>query len=115
MTRRWSRSHPVHVRALAGSFVPERCVCRSGSACANTLRAALGQAEHGVDAQRTLRFRHTGNLQAKFTKVRKVLGMTINCQQHFKQLADSLALEPVREGTCRFLKLSRTSGGSCRP
>jgi hypothetical protein len=65
--------------------------------CANTLGAALRQAEHGVSAQRTFRFRHTGNLEAKFVEVRKVLGMTIDYQKQFKQLADRLALQPNSE------------------
>ncbi|OAI40066.1 hypothetical protein AYO39_00200 [Actinobacteria bacterium SCGC AG-212-D09] len=38
--------------------------------CANTLGAALRQSEHGVAAQRTFRFRHMGNLQAKFAEAR---------------------------------------------
>jgi phage/plasmid-like protein (TIGR03299 family) len=65
--------------------------------CANTLGAALRQAEHGASAQRTFRFRHTGNLQAKFAEARQVLRMTINYQTHFKALADRLALEAISE------------------
>jgi hypothetical protein len=67
--------------------------------CANTLGAAPRQAEHGVNARRTFRFRHTGNLQAKFAEARQVLGMTINYQNQFKELADRLALQPLSEGT----------------
>jgi Domain of unknown function (DUF932) len=62
--------------------------------CANTL-GALRQAEHGVNAQRTFRFRHTGNLQAKFAEARKVLGMTLNYEKQSKELADGLALAPI--------------------
>ena len=40
--------------------------------CANTLGAALRQAERGAHAERTFRFRHTGNLQAKFAEARQV-------------------------------------------
>jgi len=63
--------------------------------CANTLGAALRQAEHGVNAQRTFRFRRTGNLQAKFAESRQVLGMTINYEKQLKVLAHRLALEPI--------------------
>ncbi len=67
--------------------------------CANTLGVALRQAEHGVAAQRTFRFRHTGNLQAKFAEARQVLGITINYQKQFKAMADRLALEQISEHT----------------
>jgi phage/plasmid-like protein (TIGR03299 family) len=79
--------------AVTAAVTPIRIVC------ANTLGAALRQAEPGVSAQRTFRFRHTGNLQAKFAEARHVLGMTINYQQQFKDLADRLALEPISEPT----------------
>ena len=75
--------------AVTAAVTPIRIVC------ANTLGAALRQAEHGASAQRTFRFRHTGNLQTKFAEARQVLGMTINYQQQFKALADRLALEPI--------------------
>lgn len=77
--------------AVTAAVTPIRIVC------ANTLGAALRQAEHGVSAQRTFRFRHTGNLHAKFVEARQVLGMTIDYQVQFKQLADRLALEPITE------------------
>ena len=77
--------------AVTAAVTPIRIVC------ANTLGAALRQAEHGPQAQRTFRFRHTGNLQAKFSEARQVLGMTINYQQQFKVLADRLALESISE------------------
>jgi phage/plasmid-like protein (TIGR03299 family) len=77
--------------AVTGAVTPIRIVC------ANTLGAALHQAEHGVSAQRTFRFRHTGNLQAKFAEARQVLGMTINYQKQFKELAERLAREPIAE------------------
>ena len=63
--------------------------------CANTLGVALRQAEHGKNAERTFRFRHTGDLVAKFAEARKVLGMTINYERQFKVIADRLALEPI--------------------
>src|ERR1700752_4813994 len=51
---------------LTAAVTPIRIVC------ANTLGAALRQAEHGVAARRTFRFRHMGNLQAKFAEARQV-------------------------------------------
>jgi phage/plasmid-like protein (TIGR03299 family) len=57
--------------AVTAAVTPIRIVC------ANTLGAALRQAEYGPGAQRTFRFRHTGNLQTKFAEARQVLGMTI--------------------------------------
>jgi hypothetical protein len=48
-------------------------------------------------AQRTFRFRHTGNLQSQFVEARQVLGMTIDYKEQFKTLADRLALEPISE------------------
>jgi len=75
--------------AVTAAVTPIRIVC------ANTLGAALRQAEHGVNAQRTFRFRHTGNLETKFAEARQVLGMTINYETRFKALADRLALEPI--------------------
>jgi hypothetical protein len=58
-------------------------------------KSALRQAEHGAGAQRTFRFRHTGNLHTKFAEARQVLGMTIDYQNQFKALADLLAREPI--------------------
>jgi phage/plasmid-like protein (TIGR03299 family) len=77
--------------AVTAAVTPIRIVC------ANTLGAALRQAEHGVNAQRTFRFRHTGNLQAKFAEARQVFGMTVNYQKQFKELADRMATEPIAE------------------
>ena len=77
--------------AVTAAVTPIRIVC------ANTLGAALRQAEYGPAAQRTFRFRHTGNLQTKFGEARQVLGMTINYERQFKALADRLALEPIGE------------------
>jgi Domain of unknown function (DUF932) len=79
--------------AVTAAVTPIRIVC------ANTLGAALRQAEHGVNAQRTFRLRHTGNLQAKFAEARQVLGMTINYQKQFKELADRMAAEPIATWT----------------
>jgi phage/plasmid-like protein (TIGR03299 family) len=77
--------------AVTAAVTPIRIVC------ANTLGAALRHAEHGVAAQRTFRFRHTGNLQTKFAEARQVLGMTINYQTQFKALADRMVTEPIAE------------------
>jgi phage/plasmid-like protein (TIGR03299 family) len=75
--------------AVTAAATPIRIVC------ANTLGAALRQAEHGANAQRTFRFRHTGNLQTKLAEARQVLGMTVDYQTQFKALADQLALERI--------------------
>jgi phage/plasmid-like protein (TIGR03299 family) len=75
--------------AVTAAVTPIRIVC------ANTLGAALRRAEHGVSAPRAFRFRHTSNLQTKFVEAREVLGMTIDYQKQFKELADRLALQPI--------------------
>jgi hypothetical protein len=75
--------------AVTAAATPIRIVC------ANTLGAALRRSEHGVEAQRTFRFRHTGDLQSKFAEARRVLGMAIDYQRQFKELADRLAREPI--------------------
>jgi len=77
--------------AVTAAATPIRIVC------ANTLGAALRQAEYGAQAQRTFRFRHTGNLQTKFAEARQALGLTIDYQQQFKALADRLAFQPMSE------------------
>jgi phage/plasmid-like protein (TIGR03299 family) len=79
--------------AVTAAATPIRIVC------ANTLGAALRQAEHGASAERTFRFRHTGNLEGKFAEARRILGMTINYEKQFKVLADRLALGPISERT----------------
>lgn len=55
----------------------------------------MRRSEHGDGAQRTFRFRHTGNLQAKFAEARHVLGMTIDYAAQFKQLGDRLARQSI--------------------
>jgi len=83
--------------AVTAADTPIRIVC------ANTVGAALRQAEHGADTQRAFRFRHTGNLQSKFAEARQVLEMTIDYQTQFKALADRLALEPIsRAPPCAY-------------
>jgi hypothetical protein len=57
--------------AVTAAGTPNRSVC------ANALAEALRQAEHGANAQRTFRLRHTGNLQTQFAEARERLGMTI--------------------------------------
>lgn len=52
--------------------------------CANTLNWALGS------TRRQFRFRHTGNLQAKFSEARKTLGMTLKYADAVKATADQL-------------------------
>jgi phage/plasmid-like protein (TIGR03299 family) len=58
--------------------------------CANTLGWALRNSETGAAAPRTFRFRHTGNLTAKFAEARKVMGMTLRYAESVKSVADSL-------------------------
>ena len=77
--------------AVTAAVTPIRIVC------ANTLGVALRQAEQGANAQRTFRFRHTGDLQTKFAEARQVLGVAIDYEKQFKALADRLALEPISE------------------
>jgi phage/plasmid-like protein (TIGR03299 family) len=79
--------------AVTAATAPIRIVC------ANTLGAALRQAEYGAGAHRTFCFRHTGDLQAQVAEARQVqvLGMTIDYQEEFKVLADQLAGEPISE------------------
>ena len=83
-----ANSHDGSV-AVTAAATPIRIVC------ANTLGAALRQAEHGADARRTFRFRHTGNLSMKFAEARRVLGMTIDYEKQFKAVADALALQSI--------------------
>ncbi len=80
-----------------GSMAVTAAVTPVRIACANTLGTALRQPEHGQQAQRTFRFRHTGNLQSKFAEARQVLGMTIHYQRQFKVLADRLAMDSISE------------------
>jgi Domain of unknown function (DUF932) len=83
------RSVPPPSGAVTAAINPIRIVC------ANTLGAALNQAEHGRHAARTFRLRHTGDLQAKYVEARRVLGMAIDYQAQFKELADQLGREPI--------------------
>ena len=80
-----------------GSMAVTAAVSPIRIVCANTLGAALRQSEHGVAAARTFRFKHMGNLQAKFAEARQVLGITINYQRQFKELADRMARQPIAE------------------
>ena len=61
--------------------------------CANTLGWALRKSDHGDAARRTYRFRHSGDLQLKFSEARQVMGMTIDWACRFKALGDQLAAE----------------------
>jgi phage/plasmid-like protein (TIGR03299 family) len=78
--------------AVTASVTPVRIVC------ANTLGAALRRSD--VNAQRTFKFRHTGNLQNKFDEARKVMGITINYAEQFKVLGDRLAQQHM--GAAQF-------------
>ena len=61
--------------------------------CANTLGWALRKSDRGEAAQRTYRFRHSGDLQLKFAEARQVMGMTVDWPRRFKELGDRLAGE----------------------
>jgi phage/plasmid-like protein (TIGR03299 family) len=69
--------------AVTAAVTPVRIVC------ANTLNYALQKSE--ARAERTFKFRHTGDLQLKFDEARKVMGMTVNYAEQFKILGDRLA------------------------
>jgi phage/plasmid-like protein (TIGR03299 family) len=90
-----SATHIYVANGHDGSMAVAAAVTSIRIVCANTLGAALQQAEHGVNARRTSRLRHTGNLQSKLAEARQVLGMTVNYQRWFKELADRLALAPI--------------------
>jgi Domain of unknown function (DUF932) len=68
--------------AVTAAVTPIRIVC------ANALGAALRQAEHGVTAPRTFRFRHTGNLPAKFAEARQVLVMAYAPNRPHRRLTE---------------------------
>jgi hypothetical protein len=73
----WVNAHPLELyvaNSHDGSIAVTAAVTPIRIVCANTLGATLRQAEHGVNAQRTFRFRHTGNLQAKFAEARECSG-----------------------------------------
>jgi phage/plasmid-like protein (TIGR03299 family) len=55
--------------------------------CKNTFNMATGRTGSGG-----YRFRHTGNLTAKFTEARRVLGLTVEHGKAMKQLADKLGI-----------------------
>lgn len=71
--------------AVTSSATDVRIVCN------NTLTWALNKSEH--HAERTYKFRHTGDLAIKFDEARKVMGLTVNYAEQFKALGDKLALE----------------------
>jgi hypothetical protein len=49
----------------------------------------------GEAAQRTYRFRHTGDLKLKFAKARREMGMALDYARQFKLLGDRLAGERI--------------------
>lgn len=76
--------------SVTSAVTPIRIVCN------NTLGWALRKSEASeYAAQRTYKFRHTGNLSAKFDEARKVMGLTINYATQFKALGDMLAREQM--------------------
>jgi phage/plasmid-like protein (TIGR03299 family) len=81
--------------SVTAAVTPVRIVC------ANTLGIALRRAEK--DAQRTYKFRHVGDLQEKFEEARRVLDITVNYEQRFKELGDALAVERFSERRMKTL------------
>lgn len=73
--------------AVTSSITPVRVVC------GNTYGAALRRSEYGEAAQRTYKFRHTGDLAIKFDEARKVMDLALNYSVQFKALGDRLAQE----------------------
>jgi len=67
--------------SVTAAITPVRIVC------ANT----LGMALRSGDANRTYKFRHTGNLEMKYAEARKVLDLAINYEAQFKEIGDRLA------------------------
>jgi phage/plasmid-like protein (TIGR03299 family) len=65
--------------------------------CANTLGWAIRQSETGKRQANTFRFRHTGNLTAKFAEARKVMGMTVAWTKQMEVLGNKLGLVPVTD------------------
>lgn len=61
--------------------------------CNNTLGWALRS------ARRTYKFRHSGDLNAKFAEAQNVLGLTYDWDSAFKELGDHLALEAISADT----------------
>ncbi len=86
--------------AVTAAVTPIRIVC------ANTLGYALSRAQ-GSDAQRTFRFRHTGGLHTRLHEARRVMQITVNYAEQFRQLGDRLALEPITERALRARVLDR--------
>ena len=80
-----------------GSMAVTTAVTPIRIVCANTLGAALRQAEHEVNAQRTFRFRHTGNLQTKFAEAQRVLWLAIDLPRPFRALADRLGAKQISD------------------
>jgi phage/plasmid-like protein (TIGR03299 family) len=63
--------------------------------CQNTVNAAMGRAEGQAT---TFKFRHTGDVTAKYDEARKVMGLTINLEKQFKKLGDSLGRQSISSG-----------------
>lgn len=69
--------------SVTASVTPVRIVC------ANT----LGMALHGADANRTYKFRHTGDLSVKYAEARRVMDLAINYEKQFVEIGNRLASE----------------------
>ena len=70
-----------------GSLAVTAAVSPIRIVCANTLSAALR------GAARSYKFRHTGDLQAKYDEARTVLQITLDYEKQFKEVGDRLARE----------------------
>lgn len=71
--------------AVTAAVTPVRIVC------ANTLGAALRAADR--NPRRVFRFRHSGDLTAKYEEARQVMNLTVNYEKQFKVVGDKLAAE----------------------
>jgi phage/plasmid-like protein (TIGR03299 family) len=84
-----------------GSMAVTASSTRIRIVCANTLGWALRQAD-GAGAQRTYKFRHAGDMQAKLGEARQAMQIVLKWDEAFKSLGDELARQEI--GVQRFDK-----------
>lgn len=77
--------------AVTAAATPVRIVC------ANTLGFALRRSETTEGAQRTFKFRHTGDLQLKYDEARRVMDIAVNYAEQFKVMGDELATRKMND------------------
>lgn len=87
--------------SVTAAVTPVRIVC------ANTLGMALRQTDHGAQAQRTFRFRHTGDLRGRVYEARRVMELAVSYGARFKELGDRLAQERMTRGQFERKVLNR--------